>query len=220
MNDTMNAPAPRDSRRARRWRVAALVTALAVAGSGCVVLSQGHVDGFAARKTGSLLEVGILDDTAATNTWREAPNVTLQVKAAARTTVPNDARYAFLGAVGTDVWILPQTQNPNLLWLGWNTQQIPSGFLQGNAIQWRLVSMTGPGAFHLYTVDGFGNPTVLFESDNGLPDSVNVPTNTHAHGNWAFSAAGTYKLTFRGSGTKVGGGVVTDEAVHTFDVKP
>ncbi len=46
---------------------------------------------------------------------------------AARTTLPADPAFAFLGAVGSPVYILPQVQNPSLVFLGFGTEELPSG---------------------------------------------------------------------------------------------
>jgi hypothetical protein len=40
----------------------------------------------------------------------------------AQLSVPDDPAYAFVGAdPGTTVGVVPQTQNPEVVWLGWNT---------------------------------------------------------------------------------------------------
>lgn len=44
-----------------------------------------------------------------------------------------------------------------------------------------------------------------FNSGDGLPDTLAVARNTHAHANWAFKAPGTYTLTFRATATTTGG---------------
>ena len=48
----------------------------------------------------------------------------------------------------------------------------------------------------LFTTDQFGSPSVVFDSDDPVPDETTVRINTHAHANWAFAAPGAYRLTF------------------------
>jgi len=209
-------------RRRRRARRLAAVLGVAVASvllAGCQVeLSTGHAD-VAMKYASGALKIGVQDDTGSSPAWREASATRLVVKAQARTTVPSGSRWAFLGPPGSDVWILPQAQTPNLLWLGWNTQEIPAGVFQNERVEWRMLSVSGPGAVHLYTTNSFGTPTVRFDSDDGLPDTQPVNRGTHAHGNWAFTKAGTYSVVLEVRGTLTGGATSAARATFTFDVR-
>jgi surface-anchored protein/uncharacterized repeat protein (TIGR01451 family) len=186
-----------------------------------VTLSEGHLDLVAVRLEAGQLQVRIRDSINPANViFRDPRTTNLQVKAAAKTTVPSAAAFGFLGAPGAPVWILPQVQNSALLWPGWSTEELVSGVLTGDAITWRLTSVSGPGRFVLYTTDGFGTATVLFSSADGLPDSTTVPVGTHAHANWAFGAAGQYSLNFEVSGRLAAGGTqLTTPVTFTFDVR-
>jgi surface-anchored protein len=156
--------------------------------------------------------------TAGTTVFRNPADVLFQVLPQAKTTVPGNSAYAFLGAAGSPVWILPQTQNANLLWPGWNTERLTSATF--STTRTTLTSVTG-GQFAIFTTNAFGSPTVLFDSGNGLPDTISVPTNTHAHASWAFKSAGTYTVTFQVAADLVGGGTVTSApASFTFEVQP
>ena len=201
-----------------RLRALGLVAASALFASGCTIFIDGHVDVVAVRKVGNDLEVGFIDYSTGTPVWRQ-PNEVMSVAAnPAKTTIPSSLAFRFLGAAGAPVWVLPQTQNPQLLWAGWNTQQIPSGFLQHDRISWKMTHVLGPGAVHLFTTTPLGAPTVLFDSDDGLPDSVNVRIGTHAHGNWAFSAEGPYIVGFEISATTTTGTVITKDVNYAFAV--
>ncbi len=128
-----------------------------------VTLSEGHLDLVAVRLEAGQLQVRIRDSINPANViFRDPRTTNLQVKAAAKTTVPSAAAFGFLGTPGASVWILPQVQNSTLLWPGWSTEELASGALTGDAITWRLTSVSGPGRFVLYTTDGFGTSTVLF----------------------------------------------------------
>lgn len=173
-----------------------------------VVLADGHVD-YGARLIDGRLQSQVKDSTAGAVVWREPADVTFHVRPEARTTLPADERLAFLGRPGDPVWILPQTQRAGLLWPGWNTEEIRAGEVAG-PVTWRLVGVEGPGAAAIYTIDAFGRPAVLFNSGDGLPDARDVPLGTHAHGNWAFTRPGTYRLTFEMTARLASGATTTD----------
>lgn len=182
------------------------------------VLTTGHVDVVDVDYTGGALTVQLLDGTSGTSVRRDPSTVELDVLAAAKTTVPNNSSYAFLGTPGSTVWILPQTQNANLLWPGWNSTDVAAGVFQNNSLTLSLLSVSG-GRLSIYT-QSLGAPTVLFNSGDGLPDARPLAAGTHAHANWAFGAAGTYTATFRVSGTLATGATVSTDATYTFEVQP
>jgi surface-anchored protein len=198
--------------------VAALVSTALPAQAATVTLSTGHVDVIDPAYDGTALTVQVKDSTTATTVWRNPADVLFQVLPGAKTTVPSNSAYAFLGTPGSTVWVLPQTQNANLLWTGWNDQRLSSSTF--TTTRTTLASVTG-GQFVVYTTNAFGTPTVLFDSGNGLPDTITVPVSTHAHANWAFKSSGTYTLTFQVAADKAGGGTVTSPpASFTFQVQP
>jgi surface-anchored protein len=177
-------------------------------------ISTGHVDVVDVDYASGALTVQALVN----GVERDPATVELVVKNAAKTTVPNSSAYSFLGAPGDPVWILPQTQNANLLWPGWNATDVPGGTFQSNTLQMSMTSVTG-GELAIYST-GLGGPTVLFDNGNGLPDTRPLAVGAHTHANWAFSSAGTYTVTFRVSGTLTNGTTVFDEATYTFTVQP
>lgn len=181
------------------------------------VLSQGHVD-YAARLTGGALVSQVKDGTVAGKiTWRDPADVVLHLKPDGATTVPA-GNFGFLGPAGTRIWQIPQTQNSSLLWLGWNTEEIPAAQLSGGSLTWSLDKVEGPGKLVIYLFETFGQPRVAFNSGDGLPDRYTVSTGTHAHGNWAFTKEGAYKLTFTHRATLADGRAVSDTATVTFAV--
>ncbi len=127
----------------------------------------------------------------------------LGVGPAAQTVVPNNPAFTnFLGAAGSIVWILPQVENPDLLFLGIAAEEVPNGQFVGDTMRLELVGVTGPGEFAVYSVDGFGAPSVKMNTRDGLSmnDFVTVPALGHIDYNWAFSAPGTYKISFQATG--------------------
>ncbi|MDB6040818.1 MAG: LPXTG-motif cell wall anchor domain protein [Verrucomicrobiales bacterium] len=147
--------------------------------------------------------------------------VVLKVKPAAQTTVPAGAKFAFLGVAGSPIWILPQEQREELLYLGYGGDGIPDGVFINNQVKVTLKSVTGPGNFFSYRVDGFGNPVKLFDSADGIStnDVATVTGGADAHLAWAFSKPGEYKVTLEVSGTLVAGGSASSGPVtFTFSV--
>jgi surface-anchored protein len=121
------------------------------------------------------------------------------------------------------VWILPQTQDPNLLYLGLATEEILSGIFVGDEVSVNLISVSGPGTFSMYT-ESLGNPNVIFDSSDGISgaDSVTLPVGTHQHFNFGFTAPGDYTIAFEGSGTLVAGNTFTQSGPvdYFFTVVP
>ncbi|MFI5845241.1 choice-of-anchor M domain-containing protein [Catenuloplanes sp. NPDC051500] len=183
----------------------AQATPAATAQAAPITLTAGHVDVLDVDYTGGVVTLDLRDGTGSTPVDRNPADVILAVPAAAKTTVPSGTAWSFLGAAGSPVWVLPQSQNPNLLFAGWDT----TGATGAPALTFRLTGVSGPGRFSVYTTGSFGTPTRLFDSGDGLPDSLAVPVGTHAHANWAFSAAGTYAVTFEAGGAT---------ATYTFQV--
>nr|WP_231127575.1 choice-of-anchor M domain-containing protein [Motilibacter aurantiacus] len=198
--------------------VLASPAAAAPAATATVALSKGHVD-LGARIIRGKLQMLVKDGTVAGRvTWREPAKTRYVVLGAAKTTVPSAKSYRFLGTAGAPLWMLPQTQRSDLLWPGWNTEEIKSNVVRGS-VTWSLRGVRGPGAFALFTTGAFGAPQVLFDSDDTRADRVAIPLGTHAHGNWAFSKRGTYRLTFTMSARLVNGKNVSDTEVLTVQVQ-
>ncbi len=188
---------------------AAAVNAAATVGTGRKVFADGHID-MGPQVSGNGWIIRIRDDTVSPPVWRELADVVLHAVPASKIEVPQGSDYAFLGSPGSSVWMLPQVQQSGILWPGWNTQDpsVVSG-TQGDTT-WRLNSVTGPGKFKLFLTGSFGKPQVLFDSDRSLPQSMSIPPNTHAHGNWAFTAEGIYRLGVTMTAAKAGGGSLSD----------
>lgn len=179
--------------------------------AGATILSAGHVD-YATRLVDGRLQSVIKDGTSATTVWREPSGTVLWLKPSARITSQGGA-WSFLGAAGATAWNAPQTQNPDLIWLGWNTQELGAAQVAG-PVRWSLDRVDGPGAVTIYTIGSFGNPTVLMQNGG----SMSVPLGTHAHGNWGFTAEGVYRLTLTQTATLAGGAVSSDTETLTIAV--
>ncbi len=158
-----------------------------------VVIADGHVD-LGPRLVDGKWTVEIRDDTGDGPVWRNPSDVVLQVADAAKTTVPDDPAYKFLGTPGGEIWVLPQIQNPDIVWPGWNTQDPSIADVVGREVDWRLHGVEGPGRFELFLTGNFGTPDTIFSSERPYPQETGVEAGTHVHGNWVFTAPGSYSL--------------------------
>jgi surface-anchored protein len=142
--------------------------------------------------------------------------------AAAGTTVPSGTAWSFLGTAGSSVWILPQSQKPSLLFLGFGAEEMPSGLFTDDEVTLSLQSVNGTGSFAVYTTDMFGTPTVYMNSADGVStsDAITLTAGEHTHVNWAFTEPGVYEVTFEATGTLADGNVFTSSGnvTYTFDV--
>jgi surface-anchored protein len=185
-------------------------------------LSQGHFD------LGLEFDNGELEwhvHAHATGVEYHPEDVLLQVLPQAQTFVPNDPRFSFLGTFGEPVWILPQVENPNLLALGIGAEEVAEGIFVNDRLRVSLDAVEGPGHFFLYTVDGFGNPTVRMNTRDGADpalDFIEMQAGFHGDFNWAFTQPGMYQLTFTGSGTLANGNefLASAPTLFTFEVIP
>lgn len=115
--------------------------------------------------------------------------------AAAAAPIPAAPGFAFLGQAGLYVFILPQAEVGGLPFVGLNTEELDPATIAGD-IQLELVSVEGPGAFFLYETDSFGQPQLLLDGTTEPGDSLNLPSGSHRHANWAFTQPGHYELGF------------------------
>ena len=162
------------------------------------VIDRGHVD-LGPKIVESKPEILARDDSGETPLWRPLDSLVFRVTNSGKLQVPSDPSYSFLHArEGESYWVIPQTQNPNVVWLGWNTQDPELIKVMGNGATMTLGNLQGPGQAWLFLQNGaFGTPTVLYDSTASSQSDIWVEANTHVHANWAFSAPGAYALSVR-----------------------
>lgn len=183
-----------------------------------VTIGDGHVDALAGRIVDGRLRLVFKDSrTPDAIVWREPSSVVVHVNDKAVEHVPAGGAYSFLGTPGSAFWLIPQVQKPGVVWAGWNTEALRAADLEG-PVGLQLSAVSGPGAVTVWETAGLGGAQVIYNSRDGLPDTQRVDLGVHAHANWGFSAAGTYKLTFRLQGTLRSGGTATDTRTYTFTV--
>ena len=171
-------------------------------------ISVGHVD-LGPRLIDGQWRAGLRHDAESGAVWRDPNQTVLRVSDAAIMTAPDSADYPFLADVaGKPVYVVPQTQNPGVVWLGWNTQDPAVTATIDRGLTMRVGPVSGPGRAWLFLQSGtFGKPLLLADS-GAAPGDVWIDSGTHVHANWAFSAPGTYTATVTFLGTTTAGEAV------------
>ena len=181
-------------------------------------ISVGHVD-LGPRLIDGQWRAGLRHDAETGAVWRDPNQTVLRVGDAAIMTAPDSADYPFLADVaGKPVYVVPQTQNPSVVWLGWNTQDPAVTATIDRGLTMRVGPVSGPGRAWLFLQSGtFGKPLLLADS-GAAPGDVWIDSGTHVHANWAFSAPGTYTATVTFLGTTTTGEAVSASTTLRFAV--
>jgi len=135
---------------------------------------------------------------------------------------PGGAFTSFLGASGTPIWVLPSTENSQLPFLGFGTEELTAADWSGN-ITLSLKAVSGPGTFSIWGTSGFGAPELKMTTADGITAGDRLPLvpGSHGHFNVGFSAPGNYSVTLEASGTHLIDGFRTsDPATYRFQVIP
>lgn len=93
-------------------------------------------------------------------------------------------------------WVLPQTQDPNAPWLGFNTQELSQDLLAaGDTATLSMAIAQGPedGRIVAYQME-LGGPKVLMDTADG--SAWDYPGNSHSHPAFVFTEPGTYAVSF------------------------
>lgn len=160
--------------------------------------------------------IQIKDGAAEPPIWRNPDDVILRVTDEAEHALPDDETFDFLGAPGDPVFLIPQTQLPGVIWLGWNTQHANLLADPPANISFDLHDLDGPGDLHVYfDYGGFRPPQQIWDSTM-TGQQLDVPSNTHAHANWAFTKPREYAVTFTATITTSTGDRVSPSAVLYF----
>ena len=182
------------------------------------VLSTGHVD-IGPRFVDGRWTLMVHDDADGERAWRHTDRTVLRVTDDARLEVPDDPAYGFLHSKpGAQVHVVPQTQDPDVVWVGWNTQDPEVMETIDRGVTMTLTGIEGPGSLVVYLQSGdFGEPKVLWDS-TGKARPVWVDVNTHTHANWVFSEPGVYLVRVALSADLIDGSTVTDTRELRFAV--
>lgn len=130
------------------------------------------------------------------------------------------------GDGGQPFWILPQSQTPNLLYLGAaNTERIPGGVFSGTRpLTITLKRLEGPGYVMAWQALGPGQYNIRINTRDGVDtnDYFNPLFPAHEHFNWGFSSTGVYSATFQVTGQRIGEttNISSLESTFVFHVLP
>ena len=169
-----------------------------------VEIARGHLDvrlTQASGEGGLTYGLAVKDDSltnARTSVLRTVGSTTLTVAPNARFVRPaslSDPSYDVLGTVGTATYVLPETQNSDIVWPGLSTEGIDYAALPDGADLTLHLAQAPEGARVAFFQGGtFGSGAkVHFDSTKG-DGLVHTTEATHMHGNWVFSAPGTYRI--------------------------
>ena len=169
-----------------------------------VEIARGHLDVRLTQATGengTTYGLAVKDDSltnARTSVLRTLGSTTLAVAPNARFVRPaslSDPSYDVLGPVGAATYVLPETQNSDIVWPGLSTEGIDYAALPEGADLTLHLAQAPAGARVAFFQGGtFGaGAKVHFDSTKG-DGVVHTTEATHMHGNWVFSAPGTYRI--------------------------
>ena len=180
-----------------------------------VLLTREHVDIRILYAPGTTNELYLVarDEDGATN--YASTNVVLVVRQAGETVIPPG--FEVFGEPGSPFWILPASQDPELLYLGVSAEGLPRGvFAEPLSIQ--LVRVQAPGWFFVWQFDPDGSLAMKMDSRDGIgpADVIQPIVGSHAHFNWGFSSNGVYEVTFRVEGRLLGSTTNLTAADTTF----
>lgn len=182
-----------------------------------VAISRGHID-IGPRLRDGQWTVMARHDAENGATWYDADNVVIQVVEAAVLPTPEGDDYAFLND-SASWYVIPQTENPAVTWLGWNTQDPEITHHVKRGVTMSIGPVEGPGRSVLFLQDGtFGQPRVLMDSAVEGSQDIWVDVNTHVHANWAFSQPGVYRAAVAFTAETTDGQTLTETATLRFAV--
>lgn len=178
-------------------------------------IDHGHVDAFNVTAEGGKLRLDLKEDVTGQHVRRSPESVVLKVKQQAYTEKVKSVK-----GVGEAGYYLPITQDPNLLWPGWDTQALAGTPFSSVNIVFEQVS--GPGNVYLFSTSGFGEvQSLLNNGSTRLTSGAAIPQNrpAHTHANWVFSQPGTYKMRVYAQGKDSRGNVSkSNVATYTWSV--
>jgi putative ABC transporter-associated repeat protein len=186
--------------------------------TGQAVLSKGHVD-IGPRFVDGEWTLMVHDDSADPSVWRQLDETVFQISDNAVLKVPEDPAYSFIGQPGAPVYVVPQVQNPDVAWVGWNTQDPEVMETIDAGVTLTLTGVDGPGSMFVYLQAGnFGDADILWDSTKDEKQELWVDVNTHTHANWVFTEPGVYLVQAEVTADLVDGRTVTDTAVIRFAI--
>lgn len=174
------------------------------------VLAGGHAD-IGPRFADGEWTLMVHDDSAEESVWRHLDRTVFHVSDDAVLPIPDDPAYSFLGEPGKQVYVVPQVQHPEVVWIGWNTQDPKVMDTIDGGVTLTLSGVDGPGELFVYLQAGnFGDADVLWDSTRPERQDIWVEVNTHTHANWVFTEPGVYLVGVEVTADLVDRSTVTD----------
>ena len=166
----------------------------------------------------NVLELAMRDEDRGVN--HPTNDVILIAKEQSRLTLPAGTPF---GDAGQPFWILPQTQNVNLLYLGVSAEGIAQNIFNG-PLTIALKRLEGPGYFLAWQATGPGQFNIRVNTRDGISDAdaFTPIIGSHEHSNWGFSSPGVFSLTFQVTGRRLGEStnLTSPECTFVFHVLP
>ena len=198
--------------------LASVTTALAQAGF--AMLEREHTDFRILYSPGASPPLALVARDADRGVNLASNEVILVAREAARLTLPPGNPF---GDGGAPFWILPQSQNVNLLYLGVSAEGVPAGVFNG-PLSVMLKRFDGPGYLMAWQATGPGQFNIRLNTRDGLGvnDAFSPLIGSHEHFNWGFSTTGVFSVTFEVAGRRNGeaANLVSLETTFVFHVEP
>ncbi|OFT41262.1 hypothetical protein HMPREF3160_08015 [Arthrobacter sp. HMSC06H05] len=164
-----------------------------------VTISNGHVD-LRAMEVGGKFSVALGDDSrqhAKESVLRTINSTTLEVTKLAKVkregNVLADESYDVLGPKGSELYVLPQGQQPGRVWPGFSSEALDRvKYPEGATMTLTPVSAPEGGKWFAYT-ENLGAINRMYASSEKASD-VPLPPGAHMHTAWAFTKPGTYTI--------------------------
>ena len=164
-------------------------------------ITDGHADIGAAYEEGALhLELHVHGATPAQDTHQELAE--------------SIVRFDFTGEnksslLSYQVWKSPHAATPGMPFLGFGAEEVPLNIFTAGSLSLAVTGFsftgwtgqTSGGNFFLLQEDEFGEEILLYNSTTSNIGSVGLVAGAHDHGEWAFTEAGIYDITFQLTGT-------------------
>ena len=164
-----------------------------------VTINNGHVD-LRAMEVGGKFSVALGDDSrqhAKESVFRTINSTTLEVTKLAKVkregNVLADESYDVLGPKGSELYVLPQGQQPGRVWPGFSSEALDRvKYPEGATMTLTPVSAPEGGKWFAYT-ENLGAINRMYASSEKASE-VPLPPGTHMHTAWAFTKPGTYTI--------------------------
>ncbi|WP_311198696.1 choice-of-anchor M domain-containing protein [Pseudoglutamicibacter cumminsii] len=176
-----------------------------------VTINNGHVD-LRAMEVDGKFSVALGDDSrqhAKESVLRTINSTTLEVTKLAKVkregNVLTDESYDVLGPKGSELYVLPQAQQPGRVWPGFSSEALDRvKYPEGATMTLTPVSAPEGGKWFAYT-ENLGAINRMYASSDKASD-VPLPPGTHMHTAWAFTKPGTYTIDVTARAKQAGDG--------------